>query len=324
MIDLSNRWTQLLERLPGLSNEVQGTTTQKPGKGRHLIPLGQTPGSGFLPWILALMGFLGCLALAAVIGLTGLADRWQESLGVHLTVEIDPLHGVPAEQDGRLQQVLDSLAGIAGVEAAIPLSRETQAEALEPWLDDPTLIESLNLPALIELRLADGAQGIDPASLEATLQANTDGVRVTEPGPLLTDLLQPARLVESFAYAIMFAVFVASMLLAAFSARAALFSHVRLISLLHLIGATDQDIASEIQWHIMRRGGIGAVSGLLAAIIVLAVTASLMADGWPSYLPKLQVDAALVLGILLFPAILVLLAVLTARLTVIRELARHA
>ena len=49
-----------------------------------------------------------------------------------------------------------------------------------------------------------------------------------------------------------------------------------------------------------------------------------MGEGWPSFLPRLSLDWSVVLGVLLFPAFLVLLAVITARLTVIRELSRNA
>ena len=72
------------------------------------------------------------------------------------------------------------------------------------------------------------------------------------------------------------------------------------------------------------RSNIGAAAGLIAAIVCLLLTIAVMGEGWPSFLPRLSLDWSVVLGVLLFPAFLVLLAVITARLTVIRELSRNA
>lgn len=302
-----------------------------PLTGRHgLIPLGGTPGSRFLPWILGLMGFLGCLAIAAVISLAGLAERWQSGFEGAMTVELDPVDGHGADQDGRLDAALLLLRQQPGVLSATPLSVEDQADALSVWLDDPSLLKDIRLPQLIELKLDTtragdkqlDAQPLDAQSLEARLAAEVAGIRVTDQQQLITGLLWPAQLIEAYAYAILIAVFMASMLLASFSARSTLSSHVRLISLLHLIGAADRDIAREIQWHILWRGGIGALSGLAAAVICLIVTAGLMAHDWPSFLPRLTLAPGLMTGVLLFPVVLLLLAVATARLTVMHELAR--
>ena len=196
--------------------------------------------------------------------------------------------------------------------------------ALEPWLEDPSLLESLQLPILIEVSLDPETPSIKPAALEAVLSGDIEGLRVVDQAPLVDDLLRPAQIAEAFAYAILSAVFLASLLLCAFSARAALSSHMRLVSLLHLIGAADRDISREIEWHIFKRGGIGAAAGLIAAIVCLLLTIAVMGEGWPSFLPRLSLDWSVVLGVLLFPAFLVLLAVITARLTVIRELSRNA
>ncbi|MBV6632020.1 MAG: hypothetical protein KI792_03190 [Alphaproteobacteria bacterium] len=306
---------------PGLGTAAEGGRRNR----ERLIPPGHTPGSRFLPWIIGLMGYLGCLALAAVVALAGLSARWQSDFDAGLLVELDPIAGIEADDDGRLQATLNALNQVAGIETVTALPPDRQLESLRPWIDDPSLLSELPLPTLIEVTLSDGGQAFDPAALEAVLGADIAGLRVIDQAPLATDLLRPARIAEAFAYAILLAVFAASLLLSAFSARAALASHMRLVSLLHLIGATDRDIAKEIEWHILRRGGVGAVAGLIAALIslVLAVT-STGGAGWPSFLPRMTLDPFVVLAMVLFPALLVVLAVLTARFTVIRELARHA
>lgn len=288
-----------------------------------LIPLGHTPGSRFMPWIIGLMSYLGCLALAVVIALAGLSDRWQQNLATSLTVELDPIASIAANDDGRLDQALATLDGIAGIASASALTSDDQLEALRPWLDDPTLLAGLPLPVLIEITLDDQGRPIEPAALEAVLSADIDGLRVVDQSPIIGDLLRPARIAEAFAYVILAAVFFASLLLSAFSARAALASHVRLVSLLHMIGAADRDIAREIEWHILWRGSVGAMAGLLAAVFSLMGTISLMGTSWPGFLPQLSLNWSVMMGLLLFPALLVILAVLTARFTVIRTLNSH-
>jgi len=182
---------------------------------RGLMPLGATPGSRFMPWIIGLMGYLGCLALAAVIALAGLSDRWQSTLAANLTVELDPIAGIAADEDGRLGETLSALRGIAGIADIKALTITDQLRALEPWLEDPGLLTSLQLPILIEVSLQPDATPIKPTALEAVLTSDIAGLRVVDHAPLVTDLLRPAQIAEAFAYAILTAVFLASLLLSA-------------------------------------------------------------------------------------------------------------
>ncbi|MEO0394251.1 MAG: hypothetical protein AAF213_13595, partial [Pseudomonadota bacterium] len=184
----------------------------------------------------------------------------------------------------------------------------------------PSLLSGLPLPVLIEVTLDPNSRAIEPAALEAVLRADIAGLRVIDQEPIISDFIRPARMAEIFGYVILTAIFMASLLLSAFSARSALSSHMRLVKLLHVIGAADHDISREIEWHVMWRGSVGAIAGLVAAIASLYGAISLIGSGWPSFLPQLSLHWSVVMSLLLFPTFLVVLAVLTARLTVIRTL----
>ena len=69
------------------------------------LPFERDQATRFLPWIVALMVFLGALALAAAIAIGSSIERWDNNLAGRITVQ------VPAEQASpdALARLLDAL-----------------------------------------------------------------------------------------------------------------------------------------------------------------------------------------------------------------------
>lgn len=293
----------------------------KMGRRAHFdIPLSQDATGRFLPWIIALMVYLAVLALAASLILSGLARRWDSELSSGMTVQVAPTGPNGArDQEERVRKVMDALSGSVFVADARRLSDADARALVEPWLGDGALVAELPLPALIDVRLADGANIDD---LTEQLNRAAAGVTVEDPARWLGDLRRLARTVQALAVGIIALIGGAGVASIIFAASAGFAVHKDEVELLHVMGATDGYVAGQFQSHMMRQSLLGGGIGFLLALATLwglqqagrGLDASLLPDmalnlrDW-AWLPAVPVTA-------------VILAAATARLTVMRALGR--
>ena len=109
-----------------------------------------------------------------------------------------------------------------------------------------------------------------------------------------------------------------------FATRSGLAIHSPTIELLHLMGAPDSYIASLFQRHALSLGIRGSLLGAVVAAAALASIARLTKEIDTALLPPLTVGPMDLLILLSVPLAAVLLVMATARLTVLRSLARMA
>ncbi|MGB6185673.1 MAG: cell division protein, partial [Sphingopyxis granuli] len=186
--------------------------------------------------------------------------------------------------------------------------------------DDPVL-KSLPLPALVDIDfVVGGDRAGQMARLRALVAAEAPGARIIPHAEWLGPV---ARLIRSLAWVaggLVLLMSAASAAVVIMTARAALGTHYATIEMLHLIGATDRQIARLFQRRIAidTAYGIALGSAVAAAILLLigwqwsgvtaglAATASLGPAGW-----------ALLLAL---PLLAIALAALTARQTLLAAL----
>ena len=107
-----------------------------------------------------------------------------------------------------------------------------------------------------------------------------------------------------------------------FATRAGMTSHRDTIELLHLIGARDNYIARRFVIYALSYGLAGGVLGLILAAVTLAALA-LAAQGVDQMLlPRLSLGLAAWVALLCVPLASALIAMITARMTVLRALRR--
>jgi cell division transport system permease protein len=265
---------------------------------RGLLPEGRLAGP--MPWVIAIMTFLTVLAAAAGLGLGGAASGLGEQLAGRITIQI-----IEANPDFREQQARRALNELSHLSAVSTFKRVDEAKMqalLEPWLGREGLSRDLPVPALIDVTMANG-EARDVADLTQALAG----------------LLATLRWLSVGLVALMAAAMAAAVMLAA---RAALNTHRATIDVMHLMGATDRQIARLFQ----RRAGLDALFGSLLGFIGATLMVLFIANRLSA------VDAALfdqgglgsidwLIIVLVSPAA-VALAVVTARATVLRALAR--
>lgn len=291
-----------------------------PVQHRRLLPDRRL--SGPTPWVVAILMLLTLLAAAAGVGLARSATAIGDAIAGRVTVQI-----VTANPAARAEQAT-ALRRAASAQPFVRSARAVeQAElraTLGQWFgsaegDDPVL-QSLPLPALVDVDFAGGDRADHIRQLRTLVAREAPGARIIPHAEWLGPV---ARLIRSLAWiagALVVLMTAASAAVVIMTARAALGTHYTTIEMLHLIGATDQQIARLFQRRIAidTAYGIALGSAVAAALFLLigwqwsrmtsglAATASLGAAGW-----------ALLLAL---PLLAIALAALTARQTLLAAL----
>jgi len=287
------------------------------------IPFGRDGGSRFLPALTLLMVFLAGLALAAVMDLERTLARWDQSLTGTLTVELPAATGAG---DKSLDAALAVLHAAPGIQSATPIDRAATAKLVEPWLGTALSPADLELPRLIDVRLASNGHA-DLAALRAKLAAAAPGTTLDDHQLWLDSLARFARSAEITAIVILVLIGGVAVMSVAFATRTGLAVHRDIIELLHLMGAHDSYVARQFERQALRLALIGGVAGLvLAAAALFALSqatnaVSLLGDS-VTLLPPLHLRGWNWAVLTVLPIVAGLVAMATARITVLATLRR--
>ena len=280
------------------------------------LPFERDQATRFVPWIVALMVFLGALALAAATAVGGAIDRWDNNMSGRITVQVVADEASP----NTLARLVDALTATPGIARAEPLSAQATRALVEPWLGKVDADLDLPLPAVIDVETAAGAV-FDANLLADRLMKIAPGVVVDDHRVWLRQLIRVARTVEGVAFAILALIGLTAVAAIIFATRSGLAVHAAIINLLHVMGARDAYIARQFQMQAMMLGIRGGIIGSVAAIIVLVVLTTMSAGIDIALLPSAPLSLAQWPLLILVPVAAVMIAMATARVTVLRALA---
>lgn len=290
--------------------------------GRRDLPLSGDASARFLPWLIAFMVFLAALALVGAEALRQTAERWDGGLSGRFTVQLPPAADPdPAAEESRIDLVLAQLRGIQGIREIEVLDRAAAAALLEPWLGDAAADPALPLPVLIGVRHA-GDAGRAAAEARARLAEALPEARVDDHRGWLGGLLDLTRGLEILALFLLLLVGAAAVVTVVFVTRTGLAVHRPVIELLHLMGARDGQVAGRFQAHAFRLGLAGGLLGLAAAGLCWLALDWAVGPSTAALLPPLRPGPRLLVPLALLPLAAALVARTTARITVMRTLAR--
>lgn len=287
---------------------------------RPTVPLAQDSSTRFLPWLIAFMVFLAVLALASVFAVERATANWDAGLSGQLTVQV-PAPDDPAQRESRLAAVVEVLSTTPGVRGAGVLSQEEVARLIEPWLGSAALTAELPLPDLVTVTLDFGAK-VDIAALQQRLEAAVPGTLVDDHQRWLGDLLTLATSAKLGALIVVGLVGLAAVVTVVFVTRTGLEIHHPVIELLHMMGAQDRYIAREFQGHALRLGLRGGLFGFLLAVLAVLGLGWLAQSTEIMLLPRLELYWLDWILLALLPLLAAFVAMITARVTVMRSLVR--
>jgi cell division transport system permease protein len=284
------------------------------------IPLGRDAAGRFLHWIVGLMVFLAGLALAGTLASERMTQRWHLELADSLTVQVP----AAADESLRRERVEASLAVLSetpGVQGARVLDDRQMSRLLEPWLGPAGLTAGLPIPDLIAVSLRQGSR-VDLEALRQRLNTAAPGALVDDHREWIDDIERFARAVDIVAGVVVALVSLTAIATVVFVARTGLAIHRRIIDLLHLIGAQDDYIARQFQAQALRQSLLGGAIGTGCSLVTILALDRALQRLEPGLFPALALEARQWLVLALLPVAAAAIAMLTARVTVLRALAR--
>ncbi len=293
---------------------------QKPGK---IIPSEAAPLRNLIV-TMTVMCYLACLAIGALVLINRAVDGWTRGLSREVTVQVRQIQKLDMEAE--LQKALKLLQGTSGVASAEALPREAGLKLLEPWLGN-TNLEELPIPRLIRVTIDENHQP-DFEALDKNLKDNIKGASLDTHRRWEAELTRMAHTLSLLSYVILALICASAIAMVIFAARSVLDANREVVDVLHLVGAQDGYIARQIDRRFMISGMTAGVIGITLALLtflglglsgnvennsVAAASYSLLyapaGTGYLSYLALLMV-----------PFVATGIALLSARLTLMRML----
>ena len=284
------------------------------------LPLDRDDHSRLLRWLNAFMVFQAVLAMTAVLVLNATAGRWDHGVRGTLTVQIARGDAVD-DNTKRLQQTLNVLAVTPEIDRYEVIDDAQLLRLLEPWLGHYVEVGDLPLPQLIDVALK-AKTDLDLRALSNRIAAQVPGTSIDDHEIWLERLVRLIEMIEGVAAAVLIFVGLATVGTVVFTTRTGLAIHKEAIEVLHLIGAQDSYIARQFAGRAMALGLRGGIMGLALAIPTVLGVGYLAQPIEGALVPQLGLEPAHWGTLAVLPVAAAVIAMLTARLTVMRTLGR--
>ena len=298
---------------------IRRNTPRFGGESGRMLP--QARIAGPMPWVIAIMIALTVMAAAAGLALSNAAANARSEIEGGITVQV--VEGGPAERDRQARRAVTFLTGREDVASVRRVPEEELAALLEPWLGENAAdSEEFPTPALIDVRLSGPVTELRLRELRTALVAEVPAARLDAQAGWLAPVFDAIRSLQLLALGLVVLLAATSVAAVWLAARSALGANRDTIEVIHHLGGSDSQIARIFQRSIGIDAALGGVAGLalgVGAIFVLgqqfgALGSGLVSGGALGLTDWLAIAAVPVAG--------VVLAVLTARLTVTGALKR--
>lgn len=270
-------------------------------------------------WIMAIMLFLTTLTVALGLGMRSASLALDRQLAGRLTIQL--VEADAAKRDAAARTIVARVRLQPGVRRVAEVDRARLAELLEPWLGDAGLDTELPMPAMIDVDLASGdAAAVD--RVVRTARAVMPDARVDRHAQWLTPVSGFLTTLTALAIALVLLMTAATAAVVLLAARAGLDMHRDTISVLHMLGSTDTQVARLFQRRIALDTFLGGLMGTAAAggiVWLLGRQAGAMGSELLSGVALDRTDWAVLASI---PLLFALMAMLAARTGVLRALGR--
>jgi len=285
--------------------------------GRQLMPRARIGGP--MPWVIAIMIALTVLAAGAGLALNNLAGNARSQISGGLTVQI--IEAAPAARERQTAAAMAFFESRSDVAALRRVPDSEVAALLEPWLGaDVDAEDGLPVPALIDIQMRDDVTAPMLRDLRAALSRQVPVARLDAQANWLAPVFDAIRSLQWLALGLVVLLALTSIAAVWLAARSALGANHETIDIVHHLGGTDGQIAAIFQRSVAIDAAFGGVAGLLlglAAILGLgqqfaALGSGLVAGGGLGLIDWIVIACIPLVGIVL--------AVLTARMTVISTL----
>ena len=282
----------------------------------RLLPEGQFAGP--MPWVIAIMMFLSVLIAAGGLAIRDAARHLSDELAGRITIQM--VEADPFERARQTQAVLRRLATLPGVVHVERVDPQQLEKQLAPWLGTSFDTTDVPIPDMVDVDLASRANAL--SEITQAVKSVAPSARIDAHGQWLTPLNKLMNLLKWLALALVVLMAAATAFTVVLAARATLDNHRDTIDVMHLLGGTDVQIARLFQRRIALDALFGGIVGLAAAAVVLLLLVERVRGLGSELVGNIALTSATWTALILFPLGGTALAMVTARLTILRTLGR--
>lgn len=212
------------------------------------------------------MAFLAVFTMALSFAADRLSDRWSEALVQSATVRISTGED---QMERQVKAVLQVLGTTPGVKAARELTPEETQALLAPWFGPDLPVDTLPIPALVEV--TETGAGFDAEGLRLRLQAEAPGAVLDDHERWRRPLVAAAGRLGWLSVVALLLIGVATAAMVTLAAQAALAANGQVIRVLRLVGAQDRYIARAFERRFSLRAAAGGLVGTAAGLLGVAL-----------------------------------------------------
>jgi len=275
---------------------------------------------------MAVMCYLACLAVGALILIDRAVDAWASGLSQEVTVQIRVTSDSDLQAD--INKATELLEATSGVVAVADLGEEAGKALLEPWLGSDGL-DALPIPRLLGVKI-DETSPPDFDALAAALQEAVPTASLDTHRRWEAELTRMAGSLSILSALVLLLIGISAVAMVISASRAVLEGNRPIVDVLKLVGAEDRFISRQMDRRFLSTGLWGGFLGLALAI---ATFLALGYAGWAAspglaaasrglfYVPTADTWLPYV-ALLAVPVAATILSLVTSRLALTRMLQR--
>lgn len=275
---------------------------------------------GLMPWLIAIMVTLTVLAAGGALALANFIAQTRAGLEGGLTVQI--IEADPLDRAAQTRAAAAVLERQRGVEEVTVVPQGELARLVEPWLGANAGSGSVALPALIDVRLSGPADTAGLAKLRGELARAAPSARLDSQADWLTPVFDTIAALRWLALALIALLTLASAAAVWLAARNALDANRETIEVVHHLGAGDAQIARIFQRSVLLDAALGGALGLALGVAALQLLSARFAALQSGLVESGSLGAIDWLLVVMVPVVMAVVALLTARRTVMTRLGR--
>ena len=252
--------------------------------------LDEAPGVRAMTGVIAIMLFLTVLAGALGLGTLRARVALAGQLAGRMTVQLVDGDAPRRAREGRT--VTATLRASPLVARVATVDRGELVRLLQPWLGSDAADPDLPMPVLIDVDLAPGTR-VD--AVAALVRGRVPTARIDRQAGWMSPVTGFMATLAWLAGALVLLMAAVTALVVMLAVRAGLESHRPTIEVMHMLGATDRQIARLFQRRIALDALFGGIGGAAAALLVVAFVGLRLAAlgsavlsgatlGWPGWL----------------------------------------
>lgn len=301
-------------------NAAAGLAKIGPDRGSSdLVP--QARLSGPMSWVIGMMVALTVIALAAGLALGNTARGAAAELANGVTVQI--IQPNPEAREREAARAAARLRATSGVAAVRHVPQDEVERLIEPWLGDRIDGETgIPVPALIDVKLSGAVEGEALGALRRSVREVAPTARVDAQSGWLRPVFDAIDAMQWLAIAMVALLASALAATVILSVRTALGLNRDTIEIVHLLGGTDVQIARLFQRSVGMKAFLSGLVGFALGVAVVLIFGQRFASLGVGLMSSAELGLGAWVLLALVPVLGTGLAMLTARLTVLRALRR--